>query len=80
MDSKRNAKFMTTEEFPPHVARLVKAVEDQEEMERRQVEIERSHCRIPVFYRSKVEDVPVSKSLEAKNDIQLREAVDIARK
>ena len=70
---------MAVEEFPPHVARLVKAVEDYEELERQKVEIERCHCRIPVFYRKKVEDVPVSKILDAKNDTPLIDVVDMAR-
>eukprot|EP00117_Sycon_ciliatum_P017472 scpid43495/ scgid16451/ Ubiquitin carboxyl-terminal hydrolase 47; Deubiquitinating enzyme 47; Ubiquitin thioesterase 47; Ubiquitin-specific-processing protease 47 len=80
MDPSRNTKFMTTEEFPPHIARLVKAVEEEEEDERRQVEIERSHCRIPVFYRPTEDGQVVKKMLEAKHDVPFKEAVDIARR
>ena len=71
---------IVTAELPDHIKRLVRLIEEQEEEGRRQMELDRTVCKIKVYYRSKHGATAVDKRLEVGKDKTLAEAVKIAHK
>lgn len=71
---------MATEDMPEHVHQVVKQIKEQEEEGHRQLEHDRTICKIKVFYRGKGGVTPISKQLEIHKDKTLLEAVAVAHK
>lgn len=80
IDKERNAKFMRVDQFPVHLQRELKRMQDREDSERRQQEMERNTCKIKLFVFHPVELKLLEATLAIHMDRTLAEATEVAWK
>lgn len=80
IDKERNAKFMRVDQFPVHLQRELKRMQDREDSERRQLEMERNTCKIKLFVFHPVEQKFLETTLAVHMNKTLAEATEVAWK
>lgn len=77
IDKRRNKDFIQPENFPEHVILALQSIKEREEKEIRQKELEKSTCKIKVYYFHPRERRKIEQKLEVHKDKTLKEATEI---
>ncbi|XP_061169219.1 ubiquitin carboxyl-terminal hydrolase 47-like isoform X6 [Saccostrea echinata] len=80
IDKQRNKDFIQPENFPEHLKKALQKLKDREEQEIRQRELDKSTCKIKVYYFHPREKRKMEQKLEVHKDKTLKEATEICSK
>ncbi|XP_077867523.1 ubiquitin carboxyl-terminal hydrolase 47-like [Saccoglossus kowalevskii] len=76
----KNKAFIKESDFPPHIVSLVEDLKQQEEIEKRQRELDRNTCKIKLFGFNSDKNKTLERKLEVHKDKTLKEATELAHK
>ncbi|WAR06828.1 UBP47-like protein [Mya arenaria] len=79
-DAKRNAEFLSGEDFPDHVKEELRRLNDKAEADRLQKELDKSTCKIKLYCMHPKQKRKLDQRLEIHKEKTLTEATDMAYK